>query len=165
MKTFFCCFFWFGLCYVSCGLPPQIKNPGYAYVLRFACLQQKLEAKMLLMRAAIWHVNIQRNFFMSYTKQAITLAEIVLQRFLKVSSIKSLNGKLVRLTFKTMRWKISSLQNYSNQCSFSCGPHAACLRRFWGQRVVSRWISSEILQETKSIWQFSFVSFGHHLKF
>ena len=32
-----------------------------------------------------------------YTKQAITLAETVLQRFLKVSSIKSLKCKLVHL--------------------------------------------------------------------
>ena len=40
---------------------------------------------------------MQTNFLIFYTKQAITIAKIVLQRFLKVSSIKSLKYKLVYL--------------------------------------------------------------------
>ena len=53
---------------------------------------------MLLVRATIWtKVNIWTNFLIVYTEQAITLAEIEQQRFLKLSSIKSLNAKLVYL--------------------------------------------------------------------
>ena len=57
--------------------------------------------KMLPMRAEIrTKVNIRTNFLFFYTKQTITQVKIVLQRFLKVSAIKSLNGNLIHLLAK-----------------------------------------------------------------
>ena len=80
---------------------PQTVKAKLAYL-----FQEKLEAqddsilkrKMLLMKAAKWtKMNIRTNFLIFQTKQAITLIETVPQKFLKVSLIKILNGKLFHL--------------------------------------------------------------------
>ena len=68
--------------------------------------------KLILIRAAITNQNenLDKIFeFLQYTKQTIArLVETELQRFLKVLSIKSFNGKLIHSlsTFKMMRRKI-----------------------------------------------------------
>ena len=55
-----------------------------------------------------------------YTKQAITLAETVLRRFLKVSSIKSLKCKLVHF--------FSNFQHHAQKNLFDVNITLHCLR-------------------------------------